>query len=177
MSYSKLFVIAALVGTMGAIRINDNSDKLGRNVDKTTWEDMRISGYNGADEDEIMDNIYSKFSKEGQTPSGHKTGQKLLMKDDAKIAAGTVLEAAHKLAPRDVPDFLEANFEKAWNHYDQNHEGWIRYEETHTFQRFLNGALNKFAGAPGSITDMNSGGAAYKLPYPAGSEATPVGSV
>jgi len=26
---------------------------------------MHISGYNGADEDEIMDNIFSRFSKEG----------------------------------------------------------------------------------------------------------------
>jgi len=35
---------------------------------------MHISGFNGADEDEIMDNIYSRYSKEGLTPSGHKTG-------------------------------------------------------------------------------------------------------
>ena len=76
-----------------------------------------------------------------------------------------------------MPAFLESNFEKAWSHYDQNAEGWIRYEETHTFQRYLNGALNKFAGAAGSITDMASGGAAYKLPYPVGSEAVVVGAV
>jgi len=170
--------VAALLGLAAAIKITDNSNPEGRNFDGAeTWYEQKISGYNGADEDEIMDNIYSKFSKEGQTPSGHKTGQKLLMKDDAKIAAGTVLEAAHKLAPKDVPAFLDANFEKAWSHYDQNNEGWIRYEETHTFQRYLNGALNKFAGAPGSITDMTSGGKAYPLPYPAGSEAVPVGSV
>jgi len=138
---------------------------------------MHVSGYNGADEDEIMDNIYSRFSKEGRTPSGHKTGQKLLMKDEAKLAAGTVLEAAHKLKPAEVPGYLEQNFETAWNHFDQNHEGWIRYEETHTFQRFLNGQLNKFAAAPGSLGDLTSGGVAYPLPYPAGSEATAVGAV
>merc|ERR1712021_289298 len=91
-----------------------------------------------------MDNVFSKFSKEGLTPSGHKTGQKLLMKDDAKIASGTVLEAAHKLNPHEVPSFLDANFENSWSHFDQNHEGWIRYEETHTFQRHLMGQLNKF---------------------------------
>ena len=170
--------VAALLGVAAAVRITDSSNPEGRNVDGAeTWYEQKISGYNGADEDEIMDNIYSKFSKEGQTPSGHKTGQKLLMKDDAKIAAGTVLEAAHKLAPKDVPAFLDSNFEKAWAHYDQNNEGWIRYEETHTFQRYLNGALNKFAGAPGSITDMASGGKTYPLPYPAGSEAVPVGAV
>jgi hypothetical protein len=88
MQFSKLFALAALLGCTSAIRIQDNSDPEGRNVDKTTWKDMHISGYNGADEDEIQDNIYSRFSKEGITPSGHKTGQKLLMKDDAKIAAG-----------------------------------------------------------------------------------------
>ena len=79
---------------------------------------MQKSGFNGADEDEIMDNIYSRYSKEGLTPSGHKTGQKLLMKDDAKIAAGTVLEAAHFLPPSVVPTWLDAHFEDAWDHYD-----------------------------------------------------------
>ena len=91
--------IAALLGAVVAIRIGDDSEPEGRNMDTARWQEMHISGYNGADEDEIMDNIFSRYSKEGQTPSGHKTGQKLLMKDDAKIAAGTVLEAAHKLKP------------------------------------------------------------------------------
>ena len=98
------------------------------------------------------------------------------MKDDAKIAAGTVLEAAHKLKPAEVPGYLDSNFESAWNHFDQNHEGWIRYEETHTFQRFLNGNLNKLALAPGSIGDLSSGGDKY-LTLPAGSAAIGPGSV
>ena len=122
-----------------------------------------------------MDSIYSHYSKEGRTPSGHKTGQKLLMKDDAKIAAGTVLESAHKLNPNQVPDYLAYSFEDAWNHFDQNHEGWIRYEETHTFQRYLNGHLNGFYGADGSITDVAHGGQANfgAINYPTDAEATP----
>jgi hypothetical protein len=99
------------------------------------------------------------------------------MKDDAKLAAGTALEASHKLKPTEVGGYLDTNFENAWNHFDQNHEGWIRYEETHTFQRFLNGNLNKFAAAPGSIGDLNSGGANYVLPFPADSESVAVGAV
>merc|ERR550514_941396 len=169
--------IAALLGAAVAIKLRDDSEPEGRNLDTARWQEMHISGYNGADEDEIMDNVFSKFSKEGLTPSGHKTGQKLLMKDDAKIAAGTILEAAHKLAPSAVPAYLDANFETSWNHFDQNHEGWIRYEETHTFQRHLNGQLNKFAAAPGSLGDLTSGGKTYPLPYPSGSEAVPVGAV
>ena len=94
----KYFTFVAIISAAAAIKIRDNSDPNGQNVPGTeTWKDQKLSGYNGADEDEIMDNIFSRFSKEGRTPSGHKTGQKLLMKDDAKIAAGTILEAAHKL--------------------------------------------------------------------------------
>merc|ERR1711981_1464362 len=174
---SMKFVIAALLGAAVAIRIGDDSEPEGRNMDTARWQEMHISGYNGADEDEIMDNVFSKYSREGLTPSGHKTGQKLLMKDEAKIAAGTVLEAAHKLKPSEVPGWLDANFEKSWDHFDQNHEGWIRYEETHTFQRHLMGTLNNFALSPGSISDMTSGGKAYPLPFPAASEAVPVGGV
>ena len=99
--------------------MDDNSDPLGKNVaGSETWEDQKLSGFNGADEDEIMDNFYSKYCDEGRTPSGHKTGQKLLMKDKAKLAAGTILEAAHKLKPAEVPGYLDAHFEEAWNHYD-----------------------------------------------------------
>ena len=96
------FALVALLGLAGAVRISKNydaSDPLGRNVAKDQHGEMHLSGYNGADEDEIMDNVFSRYSKEGRTPSGHKTGQKLLMKDEAKIAAGTILEAAHKLRP------------------------------------------------------------------------------
>ena len=55
--------------------MEDDSDPNGKNTpDAETWEDQTLSGHNGADEDEIMDNIFSRYSKEGRTPSGHKTG-------------------------------------------------------------------------------------------------------
>ena len=173
----KYYTIVALLGLASAIKISDDSDPNGQNVDGTeTWADQKISGFNGADEDEIMDNVFSRFSKEGRTPSGHKTGQKLLLKDDGKIAAGTILEAAHKMTPAEVPAYIDANFENSWNHFDQNKEGWIRYEETHTFQRHFMGSLNKLSGAPGSIGDLASGGVQYNT-LPAGHDATPVGAV
>ena len=176
----KSVATAAILGMVSCHRlaVSDVSDVLGRNVDKYVHQDTKHSGYNGADEDEIYDNIFSKFSKEGLTPSGHKTGQKLLMKDDAKLASGQALEAAHWLSPAEVPSYLDANFENAWNHYDQNGEGWIRYEETHVFFRYLLGKLNRFTGAPGSISDLSSGGKAYKLHYSTTKrEKTPVGAV
>jgi hypothetical protein len=58
---------------------------------------------------------------------------------------------------------MDKYFEDSWAHYDQNKEGYLRYEETHTFMRFLMKNKTKFVGAPGSITDMTTGGAAYKI--------------
>jgi hypothetical protein len=55
--------------------LDDDSNPLGKNSDDAeTWEDQKLSGYNGADEDEIMDNIFAAKCNEGRTPSGHKTG-------------------------------------------------------------------------------------------------------
>ena len=70
---------------------------------------------------------------------------------------------------------MKNNFEEAWNYFDQNDEGWIRYEEAHTFLHHLFGPLNKLFSAPGSIADLTSGGIVYPLSPEA--ETTPVGDV
>ena len=59
MKFSSLIVIAAL---MGAATVDVQAMSL------------KAQDFNGADEDEIMDNVYGHYSKEGRTPSGHKTG-------------------------------------------------------------------------------------------------------
>merc|ERR1712178_308947 len=135
MKFINLFVIAALftVTEVSAIKIKD---------------------FNGADEDEIMDKVFSKYSIEGKDHTGVKNGQKILMKSTAPKAAGVILEATHKLKGAQVPGYMKANFEKAWNRFDINADGFIRAEETHTFMRSLMGKLNKFALAPGSLSDI-----------------------
>jgi len=76
------------------------------------------------------------------------------MKSTAPKAAGVILEATHKLKGAQVPGYMKANFEKAWTRFDINADGFIRAEETHTFMRSLMGKLNKFALAPGSLSDI-----------------------
>lgn len=87
----------------------------------------------------------------------------MLNKQNARRAGEVALEATHKLPYDKVPNWINLHFEDAWNHFDQNHEGWIRYEECHTFLRYLFGTLNKFNVAPGSIADVTSGGLQYHL--------------
>ena len=101
----------------------------------------------------------------------------MLSKKGARRAAEVLLEACHKLKRADVGSFVEKNFEDSWDHYDQNKEGWLRYEETFQFVRHLFGHLNKFAEAPGSIGDLESGGDTYPLVYPLKAEKTKVGKV
>lgn len=119
---------------------------------KTTLKD-----FNGADEDEIMDKVFSKYSQEGTDHNGVKNGQRILMKTTAPKAAGVILEATHKLKSNQVPGYIKANFEKSWNKFDINQDGFIKAEETHTFMRSLMGKLNKFALAPGSLSDISGG--------------------
>lgn len=103
-----------------------------------------------------MDKVFSKYSVEGKDHNGVKNGQKILMKSTAPKAAGVILEATHKLKGAQVPGYMKANFEKAWDRFDINQDGYIRAEETHTFMRSLMGKLNKFALAPGSLSDIGA---------------------
>ena len=121
-----------------------------------------------------MDKVFSKYSMEGKDHNGVKNGQKILMKSTAPKAAGVILEASHKLKGAQVPGYMKANFEKAWNRFDINADGFIRAEETHTFMRSLMGKLNKFALAPGSLSDI--GGAAPAVTNLSESVAAPAKS-
>ena len=115
---------------------------------------VSLKDFNGADEDEIMDKVFSKYATEGTGDDGVKNGVKILMKEKAPKAAGVILEATHKLKGAQVPGYIKANFEKTWSRFDINGDGFIKAEETHTFMRSLMGKLNKFALAPGSLSDI-----------------------
>ena len=120
--------------------------------------------FNGADEDEIMDKVFSKYSTEGKDHNGVKNGIKILLKSTAPKAAGVILEATHKLKGTQVPGYIKANFDKAWDKFDINADGFIKAEETHTFMRSLMGKLNKFALAPGSLSDIGAAGPSVSAP-------------
>ena len=117
-------------------------------------EAIRVEDFNGADEDEIMDKVFSKHSTEGKDDSGTADGSRILMKSTAPKAAGVILEATHKLKGKEVPGYIKANFQKTWDRFDINSDGYIKAEETHTFMRSLMGKLNKFALAAGSLSDI-----------------------
>jgi hypothetical protein len=112
MQFTKLAVIAALFGLVVLENNNVNAIQI--------KESIAEKDFNGADEDEIMDKVFSKYSVEGKDHNGVKNGQKILMKSTAPKAAGVILEATHKLKGSQVPGYMKANFEKAWDRFDIN---------------------------------------------------------
>merc|ERR1719453_1220207 len=148
MKFAKFIVIAALLGLYSIESTHQVPIQLS--------EAAHLKDFNGADEDEIMDKVFSKYSTEGKDHNGVKNGIKILLKSTAPKAAGVILEASHKLKGSQVPGYMKANFEKAWDKFDINQDGFIKAEETHTFMRSLMGKLNKFALAPGSLSDIGA---------------------
>lgn len=122
-----------------------------------------------------MQKVLKKHCVYGRDSTNNKTSQLFLSKEKARRAGEIILEGAHKLNQEEVPVWMKQNFEKTWAKYDQNKEGFLRYEEAFTFMRALIGPKNKFKLAPGSISDVYSGGNQYKLDQP--TEYTSVGHV
>ena len=151
MKVYKFLVIAAL---LGASFVEDQAGVQGVQLKEGTM----VQDFNGADEDEIMDKVFTKYSTEGKDHNGVKNGIKILLKSTAPKACSVILEATHKLKSSQVPGYIKANFEKAWDNFDINADGFIKAEETHTFMRSLMGKLNKFALAPGSLSDIGASG-------------------
>jgi len=83
-------------------------------------EGVKLQDFNGADEDEIMNLVFSKYATEGKDLNGDRNGEKILMKSTAPKAASIILEATHKLKSKSVPGYMKANFEKAWDDADIN---------------------------------------------------------
>eukprot|EP00356_Strombidium_inclinatum_P008456 CAMPEP_0170498600 /NCGR_PEP_ID=MMETSP0208-20121228/28358_1 /TAXON_ID=197538 /ORGANISM="Strombidium inclinatum, Strain S3" /LENGTH=111 /DNA_ID=CAMNT_0010775825 /DNA_START=81 /DNA_END=416 /DNA_ORIENTATION=- len=83
-----------------------------------TKEDMHLSGYNGADEDEIMDKVIKQFSDQALDSTNNKSSQLMLSKKNARRVGEVSLEACHKLTASQVPSYIEQNFEQAWDHFD-----------------------------------------------------------
>ena len=149
MKFTKFIVIATLLG-LSSIESTNQVQAI------QLSEATQMRDFNGADEDEIMDKVFSKYSTEGKDHNGVKNGIKILLKTTAPKAAGVILEATHKLKGTQVPGYIKANFDKAWDKFDINADGFIKAEETHTFMRSLMGKLNKFALAPGSLSDIGA---------------------
>merc|ERR1712071_94853 len=127
MKYTTLIAVVALfaasnVEQVSAVHLERKKKK---EDPPPTAADTPTSGYFGADEDDVMNNIFNHYAVEVTNEAGSK------------------MEA-----------YMAEFFPRTWAKFDLNNAGEIDITESHTFMRSLMGRLNQFVLAPGSLTDI-----------------------
>ena len=133
----------------------------------------------GADEDDIMYDIFERYRVEEKNPVGAGTGIWKLPKSSGPQWATDAIRRFHVMDDDKVNAYVAANFDNFWKKYDNNGTGEIYESEGETFLRALLGPNNRFRLAPGALSDMDSASlhvqnefskgadlAAYKHRYP-----------
>ena len=149
MKFTQLAVIAALFVSASAITVEKKT-----NAPPPTAADTPTSGYYGADEDDVMNNIFNHYAVPITNAAGQATGTKVLYKDGAQKAAAEVLLVTKQVSESKMETFMAEMFPRSWAKFDINNAGEIDLTESHTFMRSLLGRLNQFVLAPGSLTDL-----------------------
>ena len=78
------FVLIALLGAVVAVR-------QGKDDPPPVAADTPSSGYFGADEDDVMNNIFNHYAVEVANAAGQKTGKKVLYKEGCQKACAEIM--------------------------------------------------------------------------------------
>ena len=156
MKYSNILVLMALFAASSIE--NTNAIHLERKKKKEdpppTASDTPSSGYFGADEDDVMNNIFNHYAVEVTNAAGQKTGSHVLYKDGCQKACAEILLVTKQVSEAKMEAYMAEFFPRTWAKFDINNTGEIDVSESHTFMRSLMGRLNQFVLAPGSLTDI-----------------------
>lgn len=110
----------------------------------------------GADEDDIMYDVFARYRVEERNPLGAGTGIWKLPKSSGPQWAADIIRKFNVMKEEQVDQYVAANFDNFWKKYDNNGTGEIYESEGETFMRALLGPNNRFRLAPGAISDMAS---------------------
>merc|ERR1719199_2086072 len=146
MKFTQLAIVAALFAAVSGL--------YNRGDPPPTAADTPSSGYFGADEDDVMNNIFNHYAVEVTNAAGQKTGKKVLYKDGCQKACAEVMLVTKQLSEAKMESYMGEFYPRTWAKFDLNDSGEIDITESHTFMRSLLGRLNQFVLAPGSLTDI-----------------------
>ena len=110
----------------------------------------------GADEDEIMYDVFERFRIEEKDPLERGTGVWKLPKESGPEWAEEIITKLHVMDDDKVKAYVAANFNNFWAKYDNNGTGEIYESEGEVFIRALLGPNNRFRLAPGALSDIES---------------------
>ena len=147
MKYSLLLIAALTFANAMKLRGDDKPPP--------TAADTPSSGYYGADEDDVMNNIFNHYAVPVTNAAGQATGQHVLYRDGAQKACAEILLVTKQVSEAKMEAYMAEFFPRTWAKFDLNNTGEIDITESHTFFRSLLGRLNQFVLAPGSLTDIS----------------------
>lgn len=117
---------------------------IGNNHNGGEWKDAYTrelpGNYNEEDQtpvDTFTRNVIEKYATEGVTAEGKPNKEFFILKDQAKIIAGQVVEQHLGLKDDELSKFMKLRFDETWNHYDVNKEGTMDALWVSTLMRAL----------------------------------------
>ena len=153
MKFSSLLAIGALM-FVADVHCVSLERKKKKEEPPPTAADTPSSGYFGADEDDVMNNVFNHYAVPIRNAAGALTGQKVLYKEGAEKACAEILLITKQVSEAKMEAYMAEFFPRTWAKFDLNNTGEIDITESHTFMRALLGRLNQFVLAPGSLTDL-----------------------
>ena len=156
MKFTSILAVAALFAAVNIENVEavHISRKKKKEDPPPTAADTPSSGYFGADEDDVMNNIFNHYAVPIKNAAGVPTGQKVLYRDGAEKACAEVLLVTKQVSEAKMEAYVSEFFPRTWAKFDVNNAGEIDITESHTFMRSMLGRLNQFVLAPGSLTDI-----------------------
>jgi hypothetical protein len=144
MKYTTLIAVVALfaasnVDQVSAVHLERKKKK---EEPAPTAADTPTSGYYGADEDDVMNNIFNHYAVPITNAAGVQTGEKVLYKEGAQKACAEVLLVTKQVSEAKMESYMAEFFPRTWAKFDLNNTGEIDITESHTFMRSLLGRLN-----------------------------------
>ena len=157
MKFSSLIAIAALLSGSNALRLKTDFAPAAPGPYASDTDHLSSECY-GADEDDIMYDVFERYRVEEKNPLGSGTGIWKLPKNSGPQWAADIIRRFHVMKEDKIDEYVAANFDNFWKKYDNNGTGEIYESEAETFIRALLGPNNRFRLAPGALSDMDSAG-------------------
>ena len=88
-------------------------------------------------DDMFMHSMINNYAKEGRNPDGTANGKFYLDRDAGYQASKEVVTTHLGLVGDELKNYLDHNFDEAWDYYDVNHENLIEADRMSTLFRYL----------------------------------------
>jgi len=172
MKYTSILAFAALISGTEAIRMKSEFAPPAKGPYASDTDHLSAECY-GADEDDIMHDIFERYRVEEKNPMGAGTGIWKLPKYSGPQWAAAVVKHFHVMDDDKVDAYVAANFDNFWHKYDNNGTGEIYESEGEVFMRALLGPNNRFRLAPGALSDMDSAAQIHQNEFSSGKDLQP----